>query len=645
MAGLPACSAPGEDATETAVPVTSELSVDTTAWYQLVNKASGLCLDNQNGSTTSGTAVDQASCTGASDNTQWQLSLVSGTTYMLTNKTSHDCLSNGNHSSSGQPVSQASGCSASTNYETWLMTDQGNGYVTFAVTKTGMCLTDPSGSTTTGTVQQEQTCVSGSASMQWKLVAVASAPAPTIYSDTSLVLVPSFGSKTCPVAPGGDINAAIASCNAAGGGTVTLSAGSYPMGSIHVKSNVKVALNGATITTGGTIDAAETDSQIATQYPYCGDDGHRHWHNALIWGENVSNVAFVGPGTIDGSGLDTNAQKLVAFKNSDKVQFDNLTMTHTGHFGFLMTNLTNLTLSRLTMTPSRDGVDLMECSNVYAHDLNIQGAPDDAFALKSDCAVGTPVTTNNVTVSNSTFGSGCNAMQIGSETWGDFQNISWLNNTITSGAKSGIGIQMNDGGNIKNVVYDGITISGTSFPIFMSTTSLLRASKTTPGHAENIRFSNITATNITGSSQTSGPNSVIVVSGEPGIHHKGITFDHLNMTFYGTGSGTTEPPEGSTFTNASSVNYNPRFISPLPAYGAYVRHADSVEFRNVTFKVGSDARTALFARDVAGLLFDTFSAPQVGPSRLQLYTVTNLSIANSSPLANSSVASVSSASY
>jgi polygalacturonase len=410
-------------------------------------------------------------------------------------------------------------------------------------------------------------------------------------------------------------------------------------------SNVTIAFNGATVTGSGTIDGAETDSQIATQYPNCQDDGHMHWHNALIWGENVSNVAFVGPGTLNGVGLDTNAQKLIAFKNSDVVLFDNLTMSNTGHFAFLMTNVTNLTMSRLTVTPSRDGVDLMECSNVNAHDLSITGGNDDAFALKSDCTVGTPITTNNVTVSNSTFGSNCNAMQIGSETWGDFQNITWSNNKIINGGKSGIGIQMNDGAVIRNVVYDHINVSGTSFPIFMSVTSLLRAGKTVPGHAENILFANITGSKPPGSSQTSAPNSVIVVSGESGHLHQGVVFRNVNMTFAGGGSGSTEPPEGSTFTDGTSATYNPRYITPLPAYGAYVRHANGVEFHGVTFSVGSDSRPAVFARDVGGLLFDTFSAPKAGSSLLNLNTVSNLTFENSPPLADGTVASVSSATY
>jgi polygalacturonase len=33
------------------------------------------------------------------------------------------------------------------------------------------------------------------------------------------------------------------------------------------------------------------------------DFGHTHWHNSLIWGENIQNVSIVGPGLIWGQGL------------------------------------------------------------------------------------------------------------------------------------------------------------------------------------------------------------------------------------------------------------------------------------------------------------------------------------------------------
>src|SRR5204863_295380 len=35
------------------------------------------------------------------------------------------------------------------------------------------------------------------------------------------------------------------------------------------------------------------------------DFGHSHWHNSLIWGENLENISILGPGRIDGKGLTT----------------------------------------------------------------------------------------------------------------------------------------------------------------------------------------------------------------------------------------------------------------------------------------------------------------------------------------------------
>ena len=33
------------------------------------------------------------------------------------------------------------------------------------------------------------------------------------------------------------------------------------------------------------------------------DFGHTHWHNSLIWGENLENISILGPGLIWGKGL------------------------------------------------------------------------------------------------------------------------------------------------------------------------------------------------------------------------------------------------------------------------------------------------------------------------------------------------------
>jgi polygalacturonase len=109
------------------------------------------------------------------------------------------------------------------------------------------------------------------------------------------------------------INQAIEAAAAAGGGTVAFPAGIYMCFSIRLKSKVNLYLDqGCTIlaadspkpgeTTGymgGTYDAAEPKNAWDAYQDY----GHNHWHNSLIWGEEISDISITGPGLIWGKGL------------------------------------------------------------------------------------------------------------------------------------------------------------------------------------------------------------------------------------------------------------------------------------------------------------------------------------------------------
>lgn len=98
------------------------------------------------------------------------------------------------------------------------------------------------------------------------------------------------------------VNEAIDAAAKAGGGTVRFSSGTYICYSIRLKSNVTLYLgSGATIKAAGTTDQGQYDPPEPFPFPdQYQDFGHTHWHNSLIWGENVYNVAILGPGMIDG---------------------------------------------------------------------------------------------------------------------------------------------------------------------------------------------------------------------------------------------------------------------------------------------------------------------------------------------------------
>ncbi len=103
------------------------------------------------------------------------------------------------------------------------------------------------------------------------------------------------------------INRAIEAASAAGGGTVCFPAGTYLSFSIRLKSNITLRLDpGSTLVAAsaapgfGEYDPPEPNEWGDKQYQ---DFGHSHFHDSLIWGENLENVSIIGPGRIHGLGL------------------------------------------------------------------------------------------------------------------------------------------------------------------------------------------------------------------------------------------------------------------------------------------------------------------------------------------------------
>src|SRR5712691_2209465 len=92
------------------------------------------------------------------------------------------------------------------------------------------------------------------------------------------------------------INQAIEKSSASGGGDVLFPAGTYLAASIHLRSNVRLLLDKDAVITGAKNGYDPPEPNEFEKYQ---DFGHSHFHNALMWGENVENFAIVG-GRING---------------------------------------------------------------------------------------------------------------------------------------------------------------------------------------------------------------------------------------------------------------------------------------------------------------------------------------------------------
>ena len=294
--------------------------------------------------------------------------------------------------------------------------------------------------------------------------ALAQTNPPAVASGAQVYSVRAFGAtgdgKTVDTAA---INKAIDAAATAGGGTVEFPAGTYLSFSIRLKSHITLHLDqGSTIVAAtaspelGNYDTAEPN-EWGDKYQYQ-DYGHSHFHNSLIWGENLEDVAITGPGLIFGQGLSRangpgggggrggrgapggagpngtpdrgagaappppaapaaagatpppggrgggfgggpGGNKSIALKNCRNVILRDFSILQGGWFALLATGVDNFTIDNLKVDTNRDGFDIDACRNVRIVNCSVNAINDDAIVLKSSYALGELRACENFTIS------------------------------------------------------------------------------------------------------------------------------------------------------------------------------------------------------------------------------------------------------
>ncbi|HTL30596.1 MAG TPA: glycoside hydrolase family 28 protein [Tepidisphaeraceae bacterium] len=443
------------------------------------------------------------------------------------------------------------------------------------------------------------------------------------------------------------INKAIEHANGNGGGTVYFPAGTYLCYSIHLKSNVALYLD-----QGATILAADNpidptvpgyDAPEPNEWDPYEDFGHSHWHNSLIWGENLENVSILGPGMIDGKGLTTGenprnkkgaerqkveppatnrattkfgypspidtlpagiGNKAIALKRCRNVTFKDFTIHRGGHFAILCTGVDNWTLDNLKIDTNRDGVDLDCCRNVRMSNCTINSPHDDGICPKSSFALGEAIATENVTITNcqvsgwevgsmldGTYrkgnGPGTGRIKFGTESNGGFKNIT-ISNCLFAYC-CGLALETVDGGLLEDVTITNITMRDiANAPIFMRLGARLRGPEgTKPGQLRRVTISNVECWN-------AGLPSII--SGIPDHDIEDIRISNIRV--HAKGGGTRE--QATTKPAENEKRYpEPSMFGEMPAYGFYLRHVRGIELIDVKLSYEkTDLRPAIVLDDV-----------------------------------------------
>jgi polygalacturonase len=460
------------------------------------------------------------------------------------------------------------------------------------------------------------------------------------------------------------INKTIEAVAAGGGGTICFPAGTYLCYSIRLKSNITLLLHqGATIlaadpTTDGSgkgYDLAESNTPWENYQDY----GHNHWHNSLIWGEGLENVAILGPGLIWGKGLSRGwntgpkaespgaGNKSIALKNCRNVLLRDFGILHGGHFGILATGADNLTIDNLTIDTNRDGMDVDCCRNVHISNCSVNSPWDDGICLKSSYALGYARATEMVTIANCLVsgdfeeGALLNAsykrfgpdagkvprtgrIKFGTESNGGFKNIT-ISNCVFDGCQ-GFALESVDGALLEDVSISNITMRDLySPPFFLRLGARMRG----PAGVEVGRLRRVSISDVVCSNAQSSIGSI--VTGIPGHEIEDVCFSNILIEHRGAG---TKEDAARRLPEDEKEYPEPGRFGDTPSHGFFLRHVRGVEMDRVKIvSQKEDARPAFILDDVQGAEFVGVRAPRwPGRPIFVLRNVSDVSLHRCKPL-------------
>lgn len=412
------------------------------------------------------------------------------------------------------------------------------------------------------------------------------------------------------------INKAIETASAAGGGTILFPAGNYLSTSIHLRSNICLYLDqGATLIAAtqdqGAFDEPEPNP-TAKNYQ---DFGHTHFHNSLIWGENIENISILGPGRIWGKGLSSSdkppknaGNKSICLKLCRNVTLRDFSFLHGGHFCILATGVDNFTVDNLKFDTNRDGIDVDCCRNVRISNCYVNSPNDDGICLKSSFGLGYARSTENVTITNCQVsgydeGSFLNGtfthkkrkdgpigrIKFGTESNAGFKNIT-ISNCVFDYCR-GLALETVDGALLEDVTVSNITMRDVfDAPIFIRLGRRMRGPDNVPiGQLRRVILSNFVISN-------ADPGQGVLISGIPGHPIEDLKLTDIRILF--KGGGTRDQAARAVPENEKAYP-EPSNFGVTPAYGMFIRHVKNLDLRDIVLGYDKeDLRPAIILDDV-----------------------------------------------
>ena len=421
---------------------------------------------------------------------------------------------------------------------------------------------------------------------------------------------------------------------------VLLRGGTFLCYSVRLKSGVTLRIEGDAVLKAAPPTECDGYDEAEPNDSHYQDFGHSHWHNSLIWGEQLHDLRLEGDGLIDGSGVltrggqrksatgQTTANKALALRDCQQVTIQGLRFLNCGHFALLLTGVDDLLIDRVTADTNRDGFDIDCCERVVIRGCRVNTANDDAIVLKCSYALGRTKPTEHVLIEdchvsgydtgaliNGTFttttlkapdGDGpTGRIKLGTESTGGFRHITIRNCTFTH--CRGLALETVDGARMEHVSVSHIKMRDIcNAPVYIRLGNRMRA-------PEGFRHSSIRDISISHIDVDDADSRyACLIVGTKGNRIKNVSLSNINIRFRGgitladlasqRGSNPFFFPNGAKATisqHGEDEGYpEPSAHGLQPAWGLSVSHTENLRLKNVHLEtVSHDERQAIFTHD------------------------------------------------
>ncbi|GHV45326.1 hypothetical protein FACS189492_2650 [Clostridia bacterium] len=384
--------------------------------------------------------------------------------------------------------------------------------------------------------------------------------------------------------------------------------GTYLTGTLFLRNHTHITMEEGAVLLGS-VDFADYSGNVNL---FC-DAVDTKRGRALIYAENAADIRLGGKGVIDGRGAlfgETHQGHgerpfLVRILTSRNVQIEGLTLQKSASWGLHLMDCEDISVRDVKIfnrcNVNNDGIDIDSSRRCVIERCFIDSG-DDAVCLKSTC--NKPCA--DISVRNCVITTNWAGFKIGTESVGNFENITFTDSFIYDCNGCAIKICPVDGATVRNVLIDNIRLQSVTGPIFVANGERMRTyhagqHRDTPGTVECLTISNVfgNCRNAVGSlwngDAWGNAMACVCISGTDTNKLNNITVKNINLSMPG-GAATYPFREVSEMGERYPEFHN---FGVLPTWGMYVRHVRDLKTENITLQLfGEDVREEVVLCDV-----------------------------------------------